>query len=135
MRGGLKRFGLYVAAVAGLVGLVYFAAREEPRSLEIVLAQAIFIAGMSYLMTFLFWPRRVPHSAAHPSMREERSHVPNEPRPEVDRRPVAVIGNRPAGSKPGERVHVAEAPMPRGTRGRRPDDRQPTGDFRWPAQR
>lgn len=135
MRGGWRSFGLFVAAAISLVAVVSLATRDQERATEIVALQAAFIAAMAYLITFVVWPRRVPRSEAHPSYRKTRTAVPNEPSPELDERPVAVIGNRPAGSKPGSRVHVAEVPTSRGTRGRRPDNRQPSGEIRWPAQR
>jgi len=138
MRGGWKRFGLYLVVVAALIGLVVVATRGEPRTAALVAAQVLFVAGMSYLLTFIVWPRRVPRSAAQPSMQNRRPPGPStkkQPRPEVDRRPVAVINPRPAGSKPGSRVHIPESPTERGSRGRRPDRRQPTGEIRWPAQR
>jgi hypothetical protein len=134
MRGGWRRFGLFIAAVVALVVLVSLATQGEERTLGLVLAQLGFISGMSYLVTFLVWPRRT-RSPAHPSMRAtRRTQVPDEPSPDLDPRPVLVIGNRPAGSQPASRVHVPESPTSRSARGRRPDDRQPTGEMRWPAQ-
>lgn len=135
MRGGWRRFGLYVVAVVALVSLVFVATRGNEQSASLVVAQIAFVGAMAYLLTFLVWPRPTPQSAAHPSKRAPRRVVVDEPRPEMDRRPVAVIENRPAGSDPGSRVHIPEVPTSRGTRGRRPDDRQPTNEMRWPAQR
>jgi len=135
MRGGWSRFGLYVVAVASLIVLVFFATRGEPQTFVVITAQIAFVAVSAYLMTFVVWPRRTPQSAAHPSKRAPGPTSRAAARPEIDRRPVAVIENRPAGSEPGSRVHLPEVPTSRANRGRRPDDRQPTGEFRWPAQR
>ena len=135
MRPGWSRFGLFVIAVGGLVAIVILATGREQQTPGLVAAQLLFIAGMAYLITFLVWPRRSSVSAAHPSVRAVRRPVPDEPSPEMDKRPVLVIGNRPAGSAPGSRVHVRDVPTVRNARGRRPDERQPTGELRWPAQR
>lgn len=135
MRRGWRRFGLFVMVVGSLVALVVFATQGQEQTAGMVVAQLLFIAGMSYLITFLVWPRRVPVSPSHPSVRAERRPVPDEPSPENDRRPVLVIGNRPAGSAPGSRVHVRDVPTARTSRGRKPGERQPTGELRWPAQR
>jgi len=133
MRGGWKRFGLYVAAVISLVAMVFLATRGEPRTIGLVVAQVIFVGGMAYLLTFLVWPRRRPQERSAEVPNVERA--PKRPVADVDRRPVAVIGNRPAGSKPGSEVHYPESPTIRASRGRRPDRRQSTGEIRWPAQR
>lgn len=132
MRGGWKRFGLYLGVVCALVATVFVATRGEERTMGLVAAQVVFVGGMAYLLTFLVWPRRQlqKHRAERPTPTPSARQ-----RPEVDRRPVAVIGNRPAGSKPGSQVHIPESPTNRGSRGRRPDRRQSTGEIKWPAQR
>lgn len=126
---------MFVVTVCGLVALVVLATNGEERTTGLIAAQMLFIAGMAYLITFLVWPRRAPVSSAHPSVRAVRRPVPDEPSPETDKRPVLVIGNRPAGSAPGSRVHMRDVPTVRSTRGRKPGERQPTGELRWPAQR
>lgn len=135
MRRGWRRLGLFLLAVAGLISLVAFATNGDEQTASLVAAQLVFIAGMSYLLTFLVWPRRTPVSKAHPSVRSGPRPVPDEPSPELDPRPVLVIGSRPAGSRPGSRVHLREIPTERGLRGRKPNERQQTGEFRWPVQR
>lgn len=137
MRGGWRRFGLYIVAVLVLIGLVFVATRDESRTAGLVVAQVVFVGGMSYLLTFIVWPRRAaaPRPKAAKNDGARPTPGPARPQPEADPRPVAVIGNRPAGSKPGERVHIPDVPTSRSSRGRRPDRRQPTGDFKWPAQR
>ena len=135
MRRGWRRLGLFVLAVAGLVAVVILATSNEEPTPGLIVAEVLFIAGMSYLMTFLVWPRRLRVLASHPSVNAVRRPVPQEPSPESDKRPVLVIGNRPAGSPPASRVHVRDLPTARGTRGRKPNERQPTGELRWPAQR
>ena len=114
--------------------LVLLATEGEERTTGLVAAQIVFIAGMSYLITFLVWPRKSPISQAHPSLRAARTPVPDEPSPRTDQRQVLVIGSRPAGSAPGSRVHIRDTPTSRSTRGRRPGERQPTGELRWPVQ-
>lgn len=135
MRRGWGRLGLFVLAVAGLVAVVTLATSAEETTAWVIAAEVLFIAGMSYLITFLVWPRRSPVSPAHPSVNGVRRPVPDEQSPETDKRPVLVIGNRPAGSAPGSRVHMRDLPTARATRGRKPGERQPTGELRWPAQR
>lgn len=138
MRGGWKRLGLYFVTVVALIAVVFVATRNEPTTVGLLAGQLVFIAGISYLLTFLVWPRRVPQSNAHPSKRPPRSprtEIAGMPRPEFDRRPVAVIANRPAGSEPGSGVHIPEVPTARASRGRRPDRRPTTNEFKWPAQR
>lgn len=135
MRGGWGRFGLFTLAVAGLVSVVVLATSGEAQTAPLVAVQVVFIAAMAYLITFLVWPRRPPISVDHPSVRAVRRPIPDEPSPQSDERPVLVIGNRPAGSAPGSRIHIREAPTVRGSRGRKPSERQPTGEFRWPVQR
>ena len=135
MRGGWKRFGLYVLAVSTLIALVFFATRGEPRTIGLVAALVVFVACGAYLITFMVWPRRIRVHAAPPLEAPAEPRVAGPPRAEPDRRPVAVIGDRPAGSKPGSRVHIPEAPTNRGNRGRRPDRRQSTGEIKWPVQR
>ena len=126
---------LFVAAVAAVITVVMLATKGEQRTAGLVTAQLVFISGMSYLITFLVWPRQSPVSSAHPSHRVARGPVPDEPRLNVDERPVLVIGHRPAGSPPASRVHIRDIPTTRTARGRKPGERQPTGEFRWPAQR
>jgi hypothetical protein len=135
MRRGWRRFGLFIASVAAVIAVVLLATNGEQRTTGLVAAQLVFIGGMSYLITFLVWPRRSPVSSAHPSTRAARRPVPDELSPAIDERPVLVIGHRPAGSPPGSRVHIRDVPTVRSTRGRKPGERQPTGELRWPAQR
>ncbi len=134
MRRGWRRLGLFVLAVAALVAVVVFATTKEEATPQLVAAEVLFIAGMAYLITFLVWPRRAPISRSHPSVNAVARPVPDERIPESDKRPVLVIGNRPAGSLPGSRVHVRDLPTARGSRGRKPGERQHTGELRWPAQ-
>ena len=135
MRRGWRRLGLFVLAVAGLVAIVMYATYDEEPTSQLILAEILFIAGVAYLLTFLVWPRRAPVSASHPSVNGVRRPVPDERALETDKRPVLVIGNRPAGSPPASRVHVRDLPTARGPRGRKPGERQPTSELRWPAQR
>ena len=135
MRSGWRRFGAFGVAVAGTIVLVVYTTRDEPQSTELLLTQIGFIAAVAYLVTFLVWPRRVHVSSAHPSRRRVAPAVPPEPAMrDRDPRPVLVIGDRPAGSRPGSRVHVRDTPTLRAARGRRPGPRS-QATIRWPIQR
>lgn len=137
MRGGWSRFGLYVAVVATLVVVVLFATSGAERGAGEVLAQLLFIGAMAYLLTFLVWPRRTGLSRRHPAMAPPSatdSARSTRPTPDVDERPVLVIGPRPAGSRPGAEIHIRDTPVERPSRGRRPSERQVTGEMRWPTR-
>ena len=129
MRTGWKRFGAFVVVVVALVALVELATRNEPRSASLLAIEIGFIAAMAYLVTFLVWPRRVPQVHGRRPGVAVRTRAP---RP--DARPVVVIGDRPAGSKPGSSLHLRDTPTTRAVRGRRPGPR-PQAEIRWPAKR
>lgn len=133
MRSAWKRLALFFLIVIVLVALVVLATRTEPRSTLLLAGQIGFLAVASYLLTFVVWPRRTPVSEAHPS-HGRPSAVPEEPGLAEDGRPVLVIGDRPAGSRPGSSVHWRDTPTMRASRGRRPGPR-PKDDIRWPAGR
>ncbi len=136
MRSGWLRWAAFFAAIGALVAFVTVATWNEPQSTELLVTEAAFIGVVAYLVTHLIWPRshRGPAST-HPSRRQEPSPVPIEPGlADHDPRPVLVIGDRPAGSRPGSRVHVRDTPTMRATRGRRPGPRSQR-QFQWPAQR
>ena len=133
MRSAWKRLALFFLIVIALVALVIVATRSEPRSTALLLGQVGFLAVASYLLTFLVWPRRSRVSDAHPS-HGRPSAVPEEPAMVDDNRPVLVIGDRPAGSRPGSSVHWRDTPTMRAARGRRPGPR-PNSEIRWPAGR
>ena len=137
MQGKWKRFGAFLLAVVAIVAAITLGTRGQSLSTGEVIARVALVGVLSYLLTFLFWPRRsrrsvgqraVPQSSARPG-------TPRADRPVVDERPVAVIQPRPAGSRPGSRVHIPETPTERNPRGRRRDTRQAGRDFQWPAQR
>lgn len=132
MRIGWRQFGLYLLVVAGLITVVIVATSGGARSTVEVLALVAFIGAMSYFVTFAIWPRRNRVSPRHPS-RRNRPPMP-ETADDHDARPVMVIGARPAGSRPGSRVHSKEAPTVRTSRGRRPGERQSTNELRWPTR-
>ncbi|MGI9606554.1 MAG: hypothetical protein ACR2P0_10490 [Acidimicrobiales bacterium] len=133
MRSGWKGLGVFALSVVGIVALVLVATRHEPRTSMLLLTQVGFIALMSYLVTFLVWPRKVMIPRSHPSRHTPPGDVPKERALGPDPRPVLVIGDRPAGSRPGSSVHVRDTPTVRGARGRRPDPRS-RPEIRWPAQ-
>jgi hypothetical protein len=133
MRSAWKRLAVFVLIVAAVVAAVILATRSEARSAGLLTGQVVFVAIASYLLTFGIWPRRSPVSDAHPS-RGRPSAVPEEPGLAEDRRPVLVIGDRPAGSQPGSSVHLRDNPTMRAARGRRPGPR-PNSEIRWPAGR
>lgn len=137
MRSGWTRFGAFLGTVGALVALVVVATRDEQQTVALLIAEVLLIGGLAYMLTFLFWPRnRARHpSAAHPSHRVRSRPVPEEPRLRTrDPRPVLVIGDRPAGSRPASEVHERDALTLRNARGRRPGPRAQS-EFRWPAQR
>lgn len=132
MRGGWKRFGIYIGAVLALIAVAFVATRNEPNTAGLVIAQLVFIGGMSYLLTFLVWPRRVPQSDAHPSKQQPRtSRQTPGPRPQIDRRPAPVV----SAQVEIDEAHLSESPTARMSRGRRPDRRPATAEIKWPAQR
>lgn len=135
MRTGWKRWGAFLGIVALLVAFVTVATWNETQSSALLLTEVAFIAVVSYLITFLIWPRQLRVSRAHPSRSPAPPAVPAEPALyDHDPRPVLVIGDRPAGSKPGTRVHLRDTPTLRGGRGRRPGPRS-RRDIQWPASR
>jgi len=135
MRGGWSRFGLYIVAVAALIAVVLTATTGAERSVGEVLAQVLFIGAVAYLLTFIAWPRRTPLSSNHPSMSgAKKAPASKDARPQPDKRPVVVIGPRPAGSRPGAEIHAIDDASERPSRGRRPSERQSTGEMRWPAR-
>ncbi|NNC81306.1 MAG: hypothetical protein HKN94_14280 [Acidimicrobiales bacterium] len=133
MRRG-RNLAVFVIVACGVVAIVAIAARNEIRTTELLLAQVASIAVMVYLVTYLVWPRSTPISRDHPSHGSRRPPRAEPAMTRRDRRPVYVIGERPAGSRPGSQVHRRDAPTVRGSRGRRPGPR-PTTDIRWPASR
>lgn len=135
MRTGWKRWVAFLGVVATLVAFVTFATWNETQSTGLLVTEVAFIAVVSYLVTFLIWPRQQRLSAAHPSRSPEPAAVPEEPTfYDHDPRPVLVIGDRPAGSRPATRVHIRDTPTLRGGRGRRPGPRSGR-DIQWPATR
>jgi len=130
------RWAAFFAAVGALVTFVTMATWNEPQSTELLVTEAAFIGVVAYLVTHLIWPRHHRGSpSTHPSRRQAPSPVPAEPSlADHDPRPVFVIGERPAGSRPGSHVHVRDTPTVRSTRGRRPGPRTQR-QFEWPAQR
>ncbi len=134
MRSGWKRFGAFGASVIALIAFVALATRDETRSAGLLAAQIGFIALVSYLVTFLVWPRKTHVSPAHPSRSAQPGPVPDEATPDPDVRPVLVIGDRPAGSRPGSRVHLRDSPTTRAARGRRPGPRGRAEEIRWPTR-
>lgn len=135
MRTGWKRWVAFLGTVSLLVAFVTLATWNETQSTALLVTEVAFIAVVSYLMTFLIWPRQLRHSRAHPSRSEAPSAVPAERALyDHDPRPVLVIGDRPAGSKPGTRVHLRDTPTLRSGRGRRPGPRS-RRDIEWPANR
>lgn len=129
MRSVWKRLAVFIVAVAVLLVLVLVATRNENRTTGLIAMQALFIAVVSYLITFAVWPRKPQNSGAA---------VAPGPRPKrpvsEDQRPVVVIGDRPAGSPPGSSIHEREAMGARAARGRRPGERT-QAEMRWPANR
>lgn len=151
------RFGAFIVAAILIVTAVILGTENTTRSWIQVVFQAAIIAVAVYATTFVVWPRRffgrtrVSVAPEHPvDGRDEAGQVqPDEEQAEVDpgearsrpdaplpdERPVAVIEPRPAGSKPGSRVHIPESPTVRNPRGRPIGGHEPSRDFRWPAQR
>ena len=134
MRSGWSRFGLYVIVVVALVVVVLTATTGAERSLGEAAAQLGFIAAMSYLLTFIVWPRRTRLSRQHhtqgaSSQRAEPPRTKQAPRP--DQRSAT-----PGPKAPDARaeVHAREASVEKRSRGRRPSERQSTGEMRWPAR-
>lgn len=143
MQGKWKRFGAFIAAVVAIIGAITFGTRGQSLSTAEVIALVALVGVLAYLLTFAVWPRKLRSSTRHaaagqPEMAARNPGLERHPRverPVVDERPVAVIQPRPAGSRPGSRVHIPESPLERNPRGRRRDSRQPDRDFQWPAQR
>jgi len=137
MRGGWRRFGLYIATVASLVAIITIATRGDGGGFNTVVAQLLFIGAIAYLLTFVVWPRRTRLSSQHPAI-ANGGEVPRPgPRletPEPDQRPVMRIEPRPPGSHPASEVHARDRLAERPSRGRRPTQRQSTGEMRWPAR-
>ncbi len=133
MRTGLKRWVGFLAVVSTLVAFVTLATWNEAQSTELLITEVAFIGVVSYLVTFLIWPRQHRSSPAHPSRSAQPAAVPPEPALlDHDPRPVLVIGDRPAGSRPGSRVHLRDSPTMRSTRGRRPGPRSHR-QIQWPV--
>ena len=75
MRSVWKRLAVFFVAVAVLLVLVLLATRNEDRTTGLVAMQALFIAVVSYLITFVVWPRKPLNSgaaAAAPGPRAKR---------------------------------------------------------------
>ena len=137
MRGGWRHFGLYIAVVALLVVIVSFASRGDGGGLSVVAAQLLLIGTLAYLLTFIVWPRRNRQSTQPTALvdvdqgTDKGARVPT---PESDQRPVMFIGPRDPGSRPASEVHAQDRLAERPSRGRRPTQRQSTGEMRWPAR-
>lgn len=160
MHGKWGRFGAFIAAAILIVAAVVLGTENTTRGWTQILVQSAIIAVGVYATTFIVWPRsffrRTPTQVAPPKalteavaesdlLDEDPAKVvaeaetdkfePRRGTPERDERPVAVIEPRPAGSKPGSRVHIPESPTVRNPRGRPVGGHEPSRDFRWPAQR
>ena len=141
MKGKWKRFGVFVLAATALIGAVVVTAREGSQGTLGLVARVWLVGVMAYLITFVVWPRRTEvvveakSPGSVPGPKSNNSSKSRAQRPQGDLRPVVVIQPRPAGSRPGSRLHMAENPTPRNSRGRPINDRQSNRDFRWPAQR
>lgn len=129
-----RNFAVFAAVAGAVVAFVTIATRNEIRTTELLIAQIVCIAVMVYLVTYLVWPRSTPISKDHPSHGSSRVVRAEPPLRRKDTRPVYVIGDRPAGSRPGSQVHRRDSPTVRGARGRRPGPRR-AGNIRWPASR
>lgn len=137
MRGGWSRFGLYIAVVVLLVVIVVIATAGGGGGIEVIAAQLFFIGAMSYLLTFIIWPRRSRLSGRSDADRQTPQDAPPtsaKATPEPDQRPVMRIGPRKPGSHPAAEVHALDRLAERPSRGRRPTERQSTGEMRWPAR-
>ena len=155
------RFGAFIVAAILIVAAVVLGTESTTRSWGQVLIQSAIIAVGVYATTFIVWPRSFFRRSIQPKVAQttpaenvededqdaltedelakldeveaDDTGHPNTPVP--DERPVAVIQPRPAGSKPGSRVHIPESPTVRNPRGRPVGGHEPSRDFRWPAQR
>ncbi len=137
MRGGWSRFGLYIAVVVLLVAIVTIATAGGGGGFEVIAAQLLFIAAMAYLLTFVIWPRRNRLSGrrdANTQANDGQEKKAPAVSPKPDKRPVMRIGNREPGSRPAAEVHARDRIAERPSRGRRPTERQSTGEMRWPAR-
>ena len=137
MRPGWSRFGLYIAVVVLLVVIVVIATAGGGGGIGVIAAQLLFISAMAYLLTFVVWPRRTRLSSQHPALAQaedepEMKALMASPKP--DNRPVMRINPRESGSHPAAEVHELDRLAERPSRGRRPNERQSTGEMRWPAR-
>lgn len=130
--GKWKRFGVFTIAAIALVAAVALSTRGVERGVSDALLGVVLVGALTYLVTFVVWPRK---DALQRSDQQRVRAVKRPVQPRPDRRPVAVIEPRPAGSRPASRVHLPESPTARNSRGRRLDGRQSGRDFQWPAPR
>ena len=136
MRGGWRRFGLYIAAVAVLVVVVIAASGSDSGGFAVIAAQLFLIGTLAYLFTFVAWPRRARRGSQHRVSDEietpEELRSPAGPKPE--KRPKTTPDRLPAPLRAKAEGHVPERLAERPSRGRRPTERQSTGEMRWPAR-
>ncbi len=150
MNGKWGRFGAFIVAAALIVAAVVLGTGGGTRTWTQFFIQVTIIAVGVYATTFVVWPRSMFRRSSR-SVARQRQRVPVDvvrgsdldegpsplriKAPQPDDRPVAIIKPRPAGSQPGSRVHIPESPTVRNPRGRPVGGREPSKDFRWPAQR
>ena len=145
MRGGWRRFGLYITVVAVLVAIVLIATRGSGGGFGLAAAQVFFVGVLAYLLTFFIWPRRTKLSSQHRIIAESVDLVVDDPttepkmarrEPAAPERPVRKVGPVPPvkNPRPAADSHARETPVQRSARGRRPSERQATGEMRWPAR-
>lgn len=137
MRRGWSRFGLYVIVVVVLVVVVLATTTGTERSVGEVVAQLVFIGGTSYLLTFIVWPRRTRLSRRHHTQVDsskliEARRTKQAPKPDQPSTPGPAVSQARAAA--GAEVHAREASVEKRSRGRRPSERQSTGEMRWPAR-